>query len=50
MIIMDLKKFDTIKEALGYLNRQNCRFEHRNMLSNETIIAMANDIYYHNNS
>jgi len=43
------KRFNDLTDALGYLNRGGHHFEERNTLNDETIIAIANDIYYNKN-
>jgi len=44
------RRFSTIDEALGYLNRGGHYFEERNTLKDETIISIANDIFENINS
>lgn len=43
------KRFNNLNDALGYLNRGGHDFKERNSLNDETIIAIANDIYYKKN-
>lgn len=44
------RRFSTIDEALGYLNRGGHYFEERKTLKDKTIISIANDIFENINS
>lgn len=39
------KRFTEINDALGYLNRGGYHFKERILLSDETLMLIANDIY-----